>query len=100
MACTPSQRMGPPPRSFAADAHDCIMVEVRTGPTEYKCVARCSAPDGELPSDRPAPSFSLSTGCRRLTRGGRSRSEEHTSELQSRSDLVCRLLLEKKKQKN
>src|SRR5438034_5439655 len=28
------------------------------------------------------------------------RSEEHTSELQSHSDLVCRLLLEKKKQKN
>ena len=27
------------------------------------------------------------------------RSEEHTSELQSRSDLVCRLLLEKKKKK-
>ena len=25
------------------------------------------------------------------------RSEEHTSELQSRSDIVCRLLLEKKK---
>src|SRR2546428_5613863 len=36
-----------------------------------------------------------------LMRGVRSvdevRSEEHTSELQSRSDLVCRLLLEKKK---
>src|SRR2546421_7020865 len=31
----------------------------------------------------------------RLTAG---RSEEHTSELQSRSDLVCRLLLEKKKE--
>src|SRR2546428_5430819 len=29
--------------------------------------------------------------------GGTPRSEEHTSELQSRSDLVCRLLLEKKK---
>src|SRR2546428_5770684 len=28
------------------------------------------------------------------------RSEEHTSELQSRSDLVCRLLLEKKKKKH
>src|SRR6266536_4572108 len=28
------------------------------------------------------------------------RSEEHTSELQSRVDLVCRLLLEKKKQKS
>src|SRR5438034_11271868 len=29
----------------------------------------------------------------------RPRSEEHTSELQSHSDLVCRLLLEKKKKK-
>ena len=28
------------------------------------------------------------------------RSEEHTSELQSRFDLVCRLLLEKKKKEN
>src|SRR5438034_7006325 len=35
----------------------------------------------------------------RKVRGGRAvrRSEEHTSELQSHSDLVCRLLLEKKK---
>src|SRR5215211_8491250 len=30
----------------------------------------------------------------------RQRSEEHTSELQSHSDLVCRLLLEKKKKHN
>src|SRR5260221_4132848 len=30
----------------------------------------------------------------------RSRSEEHTSELQSHSDLVCRLLLEKKNEKH
>src|SRR6201989_3671658 len=29
-----------------------------------------------------------------------SRSEEHTSELQSRRDIVCRLLLEKKKQRS
>src|SRR5437588_9238803 len=36
---------------------------------------------------------------RRLARARRSRSEEHTSELQSHSDLVCRLLLEKKKKK-
>src|SRR2546430_13501451 len=34
--------------------------------------------------------FPLDDGCRR-------RSEEHTSELQSQSNLVCRLLLEKKK---
>src|SRR2546421_6848804 len=37
----------------------------------------------------------LPRGSIRLSR----RSEEHTSELQSRSDLVCRLLLEKKKKK-
>src|SRR5260221_824314 len=34
---------------------------------------------------------------RRRGRAGPGRSEEHTSELQSHSDLVCRLLLEKKK---
>src|SRR5437588_7773043 len=33
----------------------------------------------------------------RFAGGERKRSEEHTSELQSHSDLVCRLLLEKKK---
>src|SRR5260221_5451868 len=33
----------------------------------------------------------------RVAVGIRDRSEEHTSELQSHSDLVCRLLLEKKK---
>src|SRR5215475_16152804 len=34
-----------------------------------------------------------------LHRSPRARSEEHTSELQSRENLVCRLLLEKKKKK-
>src|SRR2546430_6385954 len=41
--------------------------------------------------DRPAQ---LENG---IAVGARSRSEEHTSELQSQSNLVCRLLLEKKK---
>src|SRR4051812_49740698 len=36
---------------------------------------------------------------RALRRDGRVRSEEHTSELQSHVNLVCRLLLEKKKNK-
>src|SRR2546421_2661442 len=55
-------------------------------------------------SPASCPTFRRSTGtsrrarpaCRR-TATSTSRSEEHTSELQSRSDLVCRLLLEKKK---
>src|SRR3712207_7594808 len=46
----------------------------------------------------PSPSTSIS-GPRRASRRRRNsmRSEEHTSELQSRQYLVCRLLLEKKK---
>src|SRR5437588_9690944 len=46
---------------------------------------RRRASSSQLPQDFPKP---------RPTR-----SEEHTSELQSHSDLVCRLLLEKKKKK-
>src|SRR5258707_7273681 len=46
------------------------------------------------PAARRPPEQSISRyGCRH-----RGRSEEHTSELQSRQYLVCRLLLEKKKQ--
>src|SRR2546427_5048278 len=41
-----------------------------------------------------------STACTRATSRERRRSEEHTSELQSQSNLVCRLLLEKKKKMN
>src|SRR5256712_2206325 len=40
--------------------------------------------------------YALARASRSAARG---RSEEHTSELQSRSDIVCRLLLEKKKKK-
>src|SRR3712207_8279355 len=52
---------------------------------------------GRGPRHRPAPSGSQQTSGR-MQIG--SRSEEHTSELQSRQYLVCRLLLEKKKKKN
>src|SRR5438034_4643669 len=38
-------------------------------------------------------------GCFVAVESSLRRSEEHTSELQSHSDLVCRLLLEKKKKK-
>src|SRR5476649_2077464 len=41
----------------------------------------------------------LAAAARLGGRALRRRSEEHTSELQSHSDLVCRLLLEKKKKK-
>src|SRR5436305_2299384 len=50
---------------------------------------RRPAASRSITASRPAPRSSR----RRSTRG---RSEEHTSELQSRPHLVCRLLLEKK----
>src|SRR2546422_2624094 len=47
----------------------------------------------------PSPDLdgSIRPGDNRWTESSRPRSEEHTSELQSRLHLVCRLLLEKKK---
>src|SRR2546421_5168256 len=54
---------------------------------------RCGAGPGKR---APPRSGGYARGC---GRGSGGRSEEHTSELQSRSDLVCRLLLEKKKKK-
>src|SRR5260221_10178070 len=53
-------------------------------------------PDRGSSDHRPLPRFRGAEGGWNLRR----RSEEHTSELQSHSDLVCRLLLEKKKKKN
>src|SRR2546422_3504456 len=50
---------------------------------------------------RSAPTSLQVIRCTKALRSGpvTSRSEEHTSELQSRLHLVCRLLLEKKKKK-
>src|SRR5215475_16006874 len=52
-----------------------------------------------LPISSPASTRRIPPRCARPRRAAqrRSRSEEHTSELQSRENLVCRLLLEKKK---
>src|SRR2546427_8850814 len=71
-----SQDLGGPRRAFAA---------LRTLGTGLVCVEARQAHD-------------LVDHVRRVVE--HDRSEEHTSELQSQSNLVCRLLLEKKKKKN
>src|SRR2546426_3570196 len=53
--------------------------------------------DGQLPLGRPEDEPALAQPGQRRQRD---RSEEHTSELQSPCNLVCRLLLEKKKTTN
>src|SRR2546422_1965352 len=63
--------------------------------------ARATCPGGGFGRGAKPPSRDLA-GLRlqRQPGVGPARSEEHTSELQSRLHLVCRLLLEKKKKKN
>lgn len=55
MAFAPRFRMGPPPRSFASDAYNCIMVPVDMRPTEYKFVARWSRLMASSPPIVPCP---------------------------------------------
>src|SRR5438034_7923538 len=81
---------------------------VRTvGSTRYMGITRSTAPTCFFLSARRW-GRRLGRGSKNITLAGVSkrtastlkstRSEEHTSELQSHSDLVCRLLLEKKKE--
>src|SRR3989442_11982639 len=73
----------------------------RSAPRARACRAeRCHA---AAPAQRDRLGHTHACGSRRTRRrecGPNDRSEEHTSELQSRPHLVCRLLLEKKKKKN
>src|SRR5258706_7545119 len=70
----PKRRMGPPLRSFAADAHGCIMVRV-LGPTGYKVVARlirarkAGSPLIVIPTAPTVPS------CSKLSRCGLARAQ-------------------------
>src|SRR5690625_6290247 len=68
----------------------------------------CPSPPARMQKLRRGPLFRFSRAPNSTTRKASSapvaaeseRSEEHTSELQSRGHLVCRLLLEKKKKKD
>src|SRR2546430_6148338 len=59
--------------------------------TLFRSGAGASGPTGPTNPGSPVPAAAASCSCFSF------RSEEHTSELQSQSNLVCRLLLEKKK---
>src|SRR5437867_7046485 len=68
-----------------------------SGDRRMNCPARSAGIAARTFSAGPA--WTLATTCRTRSRSCFAiRSEEHTSELQSPYDLVCRLLLEKKKQ--
>src|SRR2546422_8196801 len=69
---------------------DVCSSDLRTGSLSWSAARSRSCNPGRPRGARPGPA-PAHTGWRR--------SEEHTSELQSRLHLVCRLLLEKKKEK-
>src|SRR5690349_24896286 len=71
---------------YTLSLHDALPICARRGCESLRDSCRSTAPSATA---RGNPR------CARR-RGARGRSEEHTSELQSRRDLVCRLLLEKK----
>src|SRR5688572_31693577 len=94
-----------PPRStlfpyttlFRSDGLD--RGEAPRGPPDRRVVDR--VPPGEpLPGLDGPRRRGADLGLRVLQVDPHARSEEHTSELQSQSNLVCRLLLEKKKKTN
>src|SRR5438067_10508237 len=65
--------------------------------TLFRSERECRPPPGEKVFDLHRCFYWSKGGARTLLPQDNLRSEEHTSELQSRFDLVCRLLLEKKK---
>src|SRR5687768_17924235 len=69
---------------------------VEHGETRFGPLARLALSENEFIRNSSAGLFLHGHRSRRV---GTRRSEEHTSELQSRLHLVCRLLLEKKKKK-
>src|SRR5438874_5297961 len=71
------------PEIYTLSLHDALPISVDQ--PRFSGSAAPSAPPAAAGADRPRQPAELM------------RSEEHTSELQSRRDLVCRLLLEKKK---
>src|SRR5699024_11928863 len=83
-----------PPQLSPLPLHDALPISPRPPGAPASPCPRSPGPGGPAAPGRLRPE----TGWDRPA-SPNPRSEEHTSELQSRFDLVCRLLLEKKKQK-
>src|SRR5207302_11421186 len=75
--------------------HDALPIS--RPPSRLDSRAACSSSTQRLASVRFVPRGAAPVASARNSLATASRSEEHTSELQSRGNLVCRLLLEKKK---
>src|SRR3712207_8318655 len=82
---------------YTLSLHDALPISQPSSASARSC-STVSTPSAQALSPSPRASSAIDWTISRQSREwGRSRSEEHTSELQSRQYLVCRLLLEKKK---
>src|SRR3712207_6876228 len=86
-----------PPRSTLFPYTTLFRSGVRNAPVVAEKSVRSGVPGGAAPSGVSASRDPVGPSQARAVGGWTARSEEHTSELQSRQYLVCRLLLEKKK---
>src|SRR3989449_7791582 len=103
----PATRSSPRSRSSATRRATACAGNAQASISRYDAVGRyaspalatsCSATPGVVSRTSPAAT-SAAMASQNCASQPRVRSEEHTSELQSRLHLVCRLLLEKKKKK-
>src|SRR5207253_10857748 len=83
---------------YPLSLHDALPISATTASGASHQNPGTSPNNSTAPEYRPNPPISMRPGPSRST-STPARSEEHTSELQSRGHLVCRLLLEKKKKK-
>src|SRR2546427_1982328 len=79
---------------YTLSLHDALPIS-RSRRSSARWASRSACASTPRSSSACAPS----TSARTRARTSEGRSEEHTSELQSQSNLVCRLLLEKKKKR-
>src|SRR2546430_10766658 len=82
---------------YTLSLHDALPIS-SFAPTTGMLFSAWQATVQTLQPMRASRSMTIAQAC--SPRGTSGRSEEHTSELQSQSNLVCRLLLEKKKKTN
>src|SRR5438270_10481776 len=93
-------KLTPPTCIYSLSLHDALPILIASAKlfkVRFK-VDMMRSPPGRTSAQAVATNAAWSGTCSITSIARTARSEEHTSELQSQSNLVCRLLLEKKKQ--
>src|SRR2546430_10012170 len=83
---------------YTLSLHDALPISIYWNAPEMQVLDDAGHPDGKSRLTAAGAAYDMyPSPAGAVKPAGQWRSEEHTSELQSQSNLVCRLLLEKKK---